>query len=234
MAKRATWESGPISLCTCANGYRSTALLFQTHVLRRLFESYYVQVYTKRQTPVVLGLAGLSFYMAVPTVWAWGRSCCHDEGSLRSAAGSWLSIKPVVFFGWRGSVIALFLAASFMQSWAHWALARVRQVSLHRDGGKRQCVASTNAPVYAVLDRFAFSWSTCPHYLAEMVIYGSWTGFLVASGCRRHCLILPFLVHIFVVLNLSHTARASKRWLQQHYPNDEFVRQRAALVPGLF
>lgn len=235
-AGRWSAEAVPVSVTAakgdCADAYRTAAVLFQVHVLRRLFESYYVQVFTCRQTPLILGLAGASFYIAVPTLWAWGQRCCCTSGLLRADLQQ--QAQRGVRGGWRLAVIALFLFASLAQYWTHDELARVRRPRKRRRCEKSSADHSATAPTYAVIRRGAFAWSTCPHYVAEMLIYTALAGMIATGDCARHCLVLPLLILLFVVTNLGHTARESKRWLQQRYPHDGFVRKRAALLPGLF
>lgn len=107
--------------------------------------------------------------------------------------------------------IALFCLGSWQQHAAHRALAAIR--------------ANVQGPVYAVPTAGWFAWCTCPHYLAEMLIYAS----LMALVCNP----ASTLMLAWVVGNLSVSAHRCKRWYVQKFPGVELCRTRCAVIPLL-
>jgi hypothetical protein len=220
--------------CSCATAYGWVATLFQVHTLRRLGESYFIHSFTEQKLPLVLTAAGLSFYVSLPVLWVWGRSCCHHHGQCLSD----LDLLPALHMRKQSTIpltllLICFSAANFAQFWAHYELARVRKA--HKRPRSHYAVhdAVSCSPKYAIVTRGLFRWSTCPHYLAEILIYGILIGYLVVSGCVGLCAALPGMVMLFVATNLGHTAVLSKECLRRRYPLVEFVQKRPALVPCL-
>ncbi|CAI9102826.1 OLC1v1001171C1 [Oldenlandia corymbosa var. corymbosa] len=67
-----------------------------------------------------------------------------------------------------------------------------------------------------------FRYVSCPHYLAEIVIYA---GILVASGCSD---ITVWLLFIFVA-NLVFAAADTQQWYLRKF--DNYPRERYAIIP---
>jgi hypothetical protein len=66
----------------------------------------------------------------------------------------------------------------------------------------------------------------CPHYLAEVVIY---LGLFLASGAQN---LTVLTMWVWVLLNLGVTARKNREWYLAKF--EDFPRQRAAMIPGVW
>ncbi|KAK9862702.1 hypothetical protein WJX84_003676 [Apatococcus fuscideae] len=71
-----------------------------------------------------------------------------------------------------------------------------------------------------------FEWISCPHYLAEMVIYTAFPMLL-----RAHNL-LPWLILTWVVANLLLAAGPTHAWYKAHFK--EYPSHRRAVLPMVF
>ncbi|GLC41113.1 hypothetical protein PLESTB_001792900 [Pleodorina starrii] len=145
--------------------------------------------------------------------------------------------------------VALFLFASGLQYWTHRKLGR-----MSREGGKRAQEARVAAglfpgqpaaggaapgaagtppaqPAPAVTDLYviprggAFELVSCPHYLAEILLYVALV--IVTRGS-----VGALLIAAWVLLNLVLAAGATQRWYLRRFP--DYPKHRAALIPGLF
>ena len=121
---------------------------------------------------------------------------------LRSPPASPLPPLPLVACG-----VLLFAAASWWQTTTH------RQLGALRSTGS----------AYAVPASASFRWLLCPHYTAEMGLY-------LAFCCLRPSL-LQLLALLWTAANLSVTARKTRQWYLQRWPNRPDLRQRWAVLP---
>ena len=91
----------------------------------------------------------------------------------------------------------MFLAGNALQLHSHWLLARLRLAQPRNSGSKPSASAEADAAAeqsgYVVPRGGAFELVSCPHYLAEIVIYA---GLALVAGRRQ---LLPWLVLAWVV-----------------------------------
>ena len=91
----------------------------------------------------------------------------------------------------------MFLAGNALQLHSHWLLARLRPAQPRIPGSKPPASAGADAAAeqsgYVVPRGGAFELVSCPHYLAEIVIYG---GLALVAGRGQP---LPWLVLTWVV-----------------------------------
>ncbi|XP_057752502.1 polyprenol reductase 2-like isoform X1 [Arachis stenosperma] len=157
-------------------------LLMEAQVLRRLFETIYVFKYSPSARMHILGyLTGMFFYLAAPL------SLCADcaldvfyflvnlvtkfivvgkDHMPPVEVELWQVVNPLVRLGWRHWIGA----AAFFWGWIH-------QQRCHKILGSLR--DSRQAEEYAIPHGDWFEIVSSPHYLSEMVIYGS---FVVATG----------------------------------------------------
>ncbi|MED6181395.1 hypothetical protein PIB30_018901 [Stylosanthes scabra] len=198
-------------------------LLMEAQVLRRLFETIYVFKYSPSARMHIFGyLAGIFFYLAAPL------SLCADCAldvfyflvnvvSKFIVVGKdhmppvevelWQVVNPLFRLGWRHWIGA----AVFFWGWIH-------QQRCHKILGSLR--DSRQANEYAIPYGDWFEIVSSPHYLSEMVIYGS---FVVATGGSN---LTIWLLLVFVVANLSFAAVETHRWYHQKfedYPNSRFA-----------
>jgi hypothetical protein len=69
-----------------------------------------------------------------------------------------------------------------------------------------------------------FNYVSCPHYMAEIVIY---TAFLIITKAADTAM---FFLYAFVVLNLTKNAIATHAWYKEKF-GDKYPKNRKALIP---
>lgn len=111
----------------------------------------------------------------------------------------------------------VFTLASGAQFLAHKQLADLRQTDSRR-------LAKAGAHSYGLPRGGLFENISCPHYLAEIILYAA-----VAGVMGFHSL-SSWVVLIFVTLNLSFSAARTQAWYRAQF-RDKFPSHRRALVP---
>ena len=203
-------------------------LLMEAQVLRRLYETQNVFVYSPTAKMHILGyLTGLFFYTAAPL--SLGSTCALE--ALRYLVvqitefviKGWTQlpvefewremVKPLMDLGWCQWIGA----AIFIWGWWH-------QLCCHAIlGSLRKCRGAND---YVIPHGDWFDYVSCPHYLAEIVIYA---GILVASGGLDATVWLLFL---FVVANLIFAAAETHRWYRLKF--DTYPKSRKAIIPFIY
>ncbi|CAM0903254.1 unnamed protein product [Alopecurus aequalis] len=201
-------------------------LLMEIQVLRRLYETENVFHYSPSARMHIVGyLTGLFYYTAAPISLA--SSCLPEaidylrdqivefivKGRARMpdlVIDSSFLLKPLLKLGWCqwiGAVI--FIWGSLHQIRCHAILGSLRE---HKDSDE-----------YVIPCGDWFSRVSCPHYLAELVIY---LGMLIASGGSD---ISVWFLYIFVITNLSFAAVQTHKWYLQKF--EDYPRSRYAIIP---
>ncbi|KAL6651244.1 hypothetical protein ACP70R_010169 [Stipagrostis hirtigluma subsp. patula] len=201
-------------------------LLMEIQVLRRLYETEHVFHYSPSARMHIIGyLAGLFFYVATPLSLA--SSCIAEamqylqgqiaefivKGRARMpdlVIDSSSLLKPLLKLGWGqwlGAII--FIWGSLHQIRCHAILGSLRE---HKDSDE-----------YVIPCGDWFSRVSCPHYLAELVIY---FGLLIASGGSD---ISVWFMFLFVITNLSFAAVETHKWYLQKF--EDYPRSRYAIIP---
>ncbi|XP_052108950.1 polyprenol reductase 2 isoform X1 [Arachis duranensis] len=201
-------------------------LLMEAQVLRRLFETIYVFKYSPSARMHVLGyLTGMFFYLAAPL------SLCADcaldvfyflvnlvtkfivigkDHMPAVEVELWQVVNPLFRLGWRHWIGA----TVFFWGWIH-------QQRCHKILGSLR--NSRQAEEYAIPHGDWFEIVSSPHYLSEMVIYGS---FVVATGWSN---LTIWLLLVFVLANLSFAAVETHRWYHQKF--EDYPSSRFAVIP---
>lgn len=200
-------------------------VLMEVQVVRRLYESMVVFRYSDKARMHVIGyLAGLFFYTAAPLSLA---SPCASypvdkilycifkrrERMMGIELSLWNFLKPLMNFGccqYIGSAI-------FIWGWLH-------QLRCHAIlGSLREHKA---ADEYVVPHGDWFEYVSCPHYLAEIIIYA---GILLASGGLD---ITIWLLFFFVVANLVFAAAETHKWYHSKF--ESYPSSRRAILPFIY
>ncbi|XP_047068632.1 polyprenol reductase 1-like [Lolium rigidum] len=201
-------------------------LLMEIQVLRRLYETENVFHYSPSARMHIVGyLTGLFYYTAAPISLA---SSCIPEAAafLRDQIAEFIVkgrarmpdlvidssslIKPLLKLGWCqwiGAVI--FIWGSLHQTRCHAILGSLRD--------------NKDSDEYVIPCGDWFSRVSCPHYLAELVIY---LGMLIASGGSD---ISVWFLFAFVITNLSFAAVQTHKWYLQKF--EDYPRSRYAIIP---
>ncbi|KAF7010340.1 hypothetical protein CFC21_024764 [Triticum aestivum] len=201
-------------------------LLMEIQVLRRLYETENVFHYSPSARMHIVGyLTGLFYYTAAPLSLA--SSCLPEaidfirgqivefivKGRARMpdlVIDSPSLLKPLLKLGWCQWIGAIiFLWGSLHQIRCHAILGSLRE--------------NKDSDEYVIPCGDWFSRVSCPHYLAELVIY---LGMLMASGGSD---ISVWFLFIFVITNLSFAAVQTHRWYLQKF--EDYPRSRYAIIP---
>lgn len=203
-------------------------LLMEAQVLRRLYETVYVFNYSSSARMHVLGyLCGFFFYVAAPLSLC---SLCAPEvysyiitqavySVLRQRAriadielkftvcGN--SLLKLGWWQWIGALV-------FMWGWIH-------QLRCHKILGSLRTENQEETNGYVIPYGDWFEMVSCPHYLAEIVIYA---GILIATGGSD---LTVWLLFGYVVANLTFAATEMHRWYLHKF--DSYPRSRWSIIP---
>jgi 3-oxo-5-alpha-steroid 4-dehydrogenase 3 / polyprenol reductase len=178
---------------------RICLFLWTLHNIRRLWESCCITIFGASTMHLGGYLAGLAHYLLVPLTIYFASPIPKPSSSL----GVFVDI----------SAVCLFFLASKVQYSSHEILYQL----------KRQQRSLNSRPIYEVPTKSYFEYVCCPHYLAEIFVYGSL------------CILLRFdfsvwLMLFWVTTNLAVVANQQYRWyLRQH--EDKVPRNWKRLVP---
>ncbi|WOL05727.1 polyprenol reductase 1 isoform X2 [Canna indica] len=204
-------------------------LLMEVQVLRRLYETIYVFHYSPSARMHFLGyLTGLFFYIMAPL--SLGVACAPEALSylhgqivefivkgrerMPDLHIDWLELlKPFIYLGWSQWMGALI----FFWGWLHQHRCHEILGSLRENKGKDE---------YVIPHGDWFAYVSCPHYLAEIIIY---FGILVASGGSD---LTIWLLFMFVVSNLVFAAAETHRWYHQKF--EKYPKTRRAIIPFIY
>ncbi|KAJ8506092.1 hypothetical protein OPV22_006978 [Ensete ventricosum] len=204
-------------------------LLMEVQVLRRLYETLNVFNYSPSARMHFLGyLTGLLYYTGAPL--SLGISCASEALSyaryqiaefivkghdrMPDLQIDWLELlKPLLYLGWCQRIGAII----FFWGWLHQLRCHAILGSLRENKG---------ADEYVIPYGDWFRYVSCPHYLAEIIIY---FGILVASGGSD---ITIWLLFMFVVSNLTFAAAETHRWYHRKFEN--YPKTRRAIIPFVY
>ncbi|KAI8472928.1 MAG: 3-oxo-5-alpha-steroid 4-dehydrogenase-domain-containing protein [Monoraphidium minutum] len=208
--------------------------LFQAHLVRRALETALVMRYPPdARMHGVAYVFGLSYYAVVPLSLLpadWIRSVPGliaaaepgaSGGGLPACAAA---ARGTVALLWHQGPAALALAAAgaavfacgnVLQCASHCALANLT--------GRRQQRSEKTA--YRIPRGLLFEWVSCPHYLAEIIIY---CGLALVTGLSTNAL----LMLVWVAVNLVLAAGATQAWYHARFKT--YPAKRRALVPFVY
>lgn len=200
--------------------------LFQLHLVRRALETSLIMRYSPGD--VMHGIAylfGMSYYAVVPlsllpaSWWQqqrWQQLPGLSPSSEAAAAVDAVHSIPQQLTALPGDLnsmqrvgAAVFLAGNVLQFASHWSLAQL----------------SRQRPGFSIPSGGLFELVSCPHYLAEIIIY---LGLSIASQGQ----LMPLLMLVWVGVNLVLAAAATHKWYRRRFK--AYPPARKALVPFVF
>ena len=217
------------------NNVTTCTLLLYLHLARRCYECRYVHIWNGSMH--IAGFAlGLLHYILLPFIFLGnGIEIQHHHGHGHDHGHGHLYLIM-------GVVINLF--SQYEQHLHHCILANYRKNGVKEiNGGKR----------YSIPHGRWFAYVSCPHYLAEIMIYASFAillhhqydfgiangagtdSFLVQSAISLCSSVQPFkhvILVAWVAINLAISARSSHAWYQKQFPG--YPKHRTALIPFLW
>lgn len=193
-------------------------LLIEAQVVRRLYETVYVFNYSHSARMHILGyLTGIVFYIAAPlsvcslcypevfsyvitqSINSLFRKGAHIEDIEFKVLEYTISLLKLGWWEWTGTII--FIWGSIHQHRCHKILGSLRTENQEE---------STD---YFIPYGDWFEIVSCPHYLAEIVIYA---GILVATEGSD---LTTWLLFGFVVANLTFAANETHKWYLRKFDN---------------
>jgi len=219
---------------------------FQAHLLRRAAETRWLMRYPAAARMHVIAYAfGLSYYVAVPLTLllllqrgapaalaaaAAAAGGSRGGGSASGGAAAALVAALRAASATQAAGCALFVAGNALQLHSHALLARLAAGSA--GGGKAASAKAAaggggGAGAYCLPRGGLFELVSCPHYLAECLIYAGLVALVGPGGAPAACAVLAW-----VGLNLALAAGATHAWYRKRFPG--YPRRRRALLPFLF
>ncbi|XP_034736840.1 polyprenol reductase [Etheostoma cragini] len=177
-------------------------LLLCVHSLRRLIECLFVSVFSDGAIHVVQYVFGLCYYIVLGLT-----VLCAD----RQGKGSGTLLSQLDWFHAAGN--ALFIGASLMQHQSIVLLARLRTGK----SGRVETLA------HRVPEGGWFELVSCPHYLAELLIYVSLS---LVFGCLS---LTWWLVVLYVLFNQALAAQLCHELYITKY--ESYPKRRKAFIP---
>lgn len=171
-----------------------TMALYQFHVMRRLYESLYISRFSPSARMHV------AHYLLGVTYYV------AVPLTLQSCSGTRPN-RRLLFIG-----IAAFLAGSIAQHRCHCILASLRPAM------------GAGGTSYKIPRGGCFELVSCPHYAAEVLIYGALALFTPGAGAA-------WALTLFVVVELSYSALSQHEWYQKSFEN--YPPRRKAIFPYL-
>jgi 3-oxo-5-alpha-steroid 4-dehydrogenase 3 / polyprenol reductase len=225
----------------------STALLY-LHLVRRLYECLYVHQWRESSRMHVAGYAvGLIHYLWLPTVFITLPRCRHYTWSSSSSMflGAPAILLPWLFDHggddalqtsasqhslWRRLPAILFcISAQWQQHRHHVYLAELRPQPQQQRVEPTMKKKTKSSSSYTLPSKGWFTVITCPHYLAEILIYTAFALVLAQEGKAgyRHWVVLAW-----VASNLTLSAIMNHSWYKTNLPSTATV-GKTAIVPFL-
>eukprot|EP00096_Caligus_rogercresseyi_P006314 TRINITY_DN2265_c0_g1_i1.p1 TRINITY_DN2265_c0_g1~~TRINITY_DN2265_c0_g1_i1.p1 ORF type:complete len:335 (-),score=52.89 TRINITY_DN2265_c0_g1_i1:166-1170(-) len=200
-------------------------LLFGLQSLRRLYECFFINVDTGSRMNILHYIVGITHYFCAFTgvlLEAPGFTSREDLIHYKDSEDSpsrvkWIHIHLNIYnYSLRHLLWTLvFLWAWKLQFDSHKAFASL----------KRRQLRASGESVFAVPMGGGFTLVSCPHYLAEILMYGSIAGIL---GFRQSTM---NVVALWVIINQVISGLMSHQWYLKSFPN--YPSSRKAVIPFL-
>jgi 3-oxo-5-alpha-steroid 4-dehydrogenase 3 len=187
---------------------------FELHLIRRLIETQWIMSYPKDSRMHLLAyLFGLSYYIVVPLTLASGPELILSTQQWISGNGSVIRVMnlslakmmdAVAMSPSRAPLIsgaAVFLLANVLQLWSHHLLSLLSRPSVKGKGSR-----------YTLPYGGPFELITCPHYLAEILIYLGMA--LICWSIDWSRWIGSLMILAWVTVNLVLAAEATQKWYE--------------------
>ena len=217
------------------------SVLLLLHLSRRLMECLLVHKWSTGSKMHLAGyLLGILHYLMLPWVFYSKRSSIQGSEMTGEAIGR----PPQQDDIWVATIIILNVYFQFQQYRHHYILAQLR---------RNQETTSNSSTSYQIPTEGWFRWITCPHYLAEIGIYGSFALLLSTepqppayNNClsttmisNNASLVLMFgfqhvqwFLFTWVASNLSVAAQSSHQWYRLNLSALELQGRKALIIPA--
>jgi len=205
------WSQGPVLV---ALG------LLQLHLLRRCLETHFMMRYPQGSLMHAFAYAfGLAYYAVLPLTCLPPAIFKESFKDVLGASASQRAHPLQTFNKWHLLGVLVFLAGNALQFDSHRILARL-------SGQPQRLRGAGDAEHYRIPYGGGFQWVSCPHYLAEMVIY---LGLTLLLDLRRP---LSYLPYFWVVANLLLAAGPTHSWYKRKF--EKYPPSRKAVIPFVY
>lgn len=209
-----------------------TLSLLQFHFVRRWLETVFLMKYPpSARMHIIAYIFGLSYYVvlsltilitALPNYnysnGVLSTILLSPSSSLLISSTSLSDIQSLFYTVYNKLTIqqslgvAVFLSGNVLQLHSHWVLSQLSSTTSSRH-------------VYKIPKGGAFTLVSCPHYLAEIIIY---IGLVVIQQGRGH----TWLILAWVVANLGLAADKTHKWYQRTFTS--YPKKRKAIIPFVY
>jgi 3-oxo-5-alpha-steroid 4-dehydrogenase 3 len=231
----ASFVTSPITDRNPSLSHSTTLVLLVIHLSRRFYECVYVHRWTSQSKMHVAGyLVGILHYILLPFVFVSVPCSQVSVSSLHGVRDSESSRSQK----WILTAASLFcLWAQYQQYRHHCLLARLRSPN-NTSKSKSKSNAKSKTVVYSLPVGGWFRFVTCPHYLAEILIYFAFA-ILLEMDIQIHMdhnyvphahRFRHFFLLLWVATNLTVSALTNHDWYTKHIPHHTQL-GRKAIVP---
>jgi 3-oxo-5-alpha-steroid 4-dehydrogenase 3 len=221
--------------------HSTTLFLLLIHLSRRLYECLHVHIWTSQSKMHLAGyLVGIMHYILLPFVFV-SVPCSHRNDDKEDMPASSLHVRESessISQVWITTAVSLFcLWAQYQQNRHHCLLAMLRSPNIDNNTSKSKASAKSKT-VYSLPVGGWFRFITCPHYLAEILIYFAFAILLEMQTQiqmhRDHYVhtrrFRYFSLLAWVATNLTVSALLHHNWYTKHIPNHTQL-GRKAIIP---
>nr|XP_055041615.1 polyprenol reductase [Misgurnus anguillicaudatus] len=196
---RAAWKELQLSVLLLQ-------VLLWVHSLRRLLECLFVSVFSHGVIHIVQYAFGLAYYVLLGLTVLCVNACLTEEGAKSvpfSHQLTWYHVSGVFLFIW----------ASLLQ---HRSLSLLAKLRTDHSGKVKSLAHKMPCGDW-------FEWVSCPHYLAELLIY---TAMSVCCGCSS---VTWWMVVLYVLYNQALAAQLCHDYYRSKF--ETYPCHRKAFIP---
>lgn len=219
--------------------YSISTILLYVHLLRRLYECTYVHQWRETSMMHIAGyMVGVIHYIWLPHVFVripceqcWKTLFPNSYPSFLFPAREVLDstypvqLHKVTRYGWLVLGVCLCLYGQYQQHRHHVLLAILRKPNLRSNS-----VNPSKDGQYSLPTGGWFQFVTCPHYLAEILIYVSFAILLELEKPILYYGYRHYLVLTWVASNLTLSALINYQWYQKNLP-PTIMAGKKAIIP---
>lgn len=185
--------------------------LFLIHLLRRLWECYYMTIYQNSSIHITGYLVGIVHYILTPL-------CILTLTNHNEYQNEYHKVPSLINAIQRMISITIFLVGSYIQYHSH-------HIFYHLKKSKN----NTQTNTHSLPRGFFFNYVCCPHYFGEILIYFSFCIFVSKIS------ISMILLTVWVQSNLSVVALQNLKWYKNKFgQHPDFPKSWKSIIPFIY
>ncbi len=186
--------------------------LFFLHLLRRLWECYYMTLYQNSSMHIMGYLVGIFHYILTPLCILTISNCNEYQHVTIIAV-----VKKVIS-------ITIFICGTYIQYHTHHIFYKLKESKIEIKNNTQHKNYSHSLPT-----GFLFNYICCPHYFGEILIYFSFCIFTTEIS------ISMILLAVWVQSNLSVVALQNLKWYKNKFDRDpNFPKSWKSIIPFVY